>query len=110
MRDEDPVAEVNCQFCNKNYKVDLNELLKNWPSTAENVAELKTHEKFIAKKCEKTLDFSAHYQFIITNVARRERLSKNSPTCGRSSSGRAPPCQGGGSEFEPRRPLHYGEV
>ena len=37
MRDEDPVAEVNCQFCNKNYKVDLNELLKNWPSTAENV-------------------------------------------------------------------------
>ena len=30
------------------------------------------------------------------------------PICGRSSSGRAPPCQGGGSEFEPRRPLHYG--
>ena len=27
--------------------------------------------------------------------------------CGRSSSGRAPPCQGGGSEFEPRRPLHF---
>ena len=25
--------------------------------------------------------------------------------CGSSSSGRAPPCQGGGSEFEPRRPL-----
>ena len=36
LRDEDPIAEVNCQFCNKNYKVDLNELLKNWPSTAEN--------------------------------------------------------------------------
>ena len=36
MRDEDPIAEVNCQFCNKNYKVDLNELLKNWPSIAEN--------------------------------------------------------------------------
>ena len=29
--------------------------------------------------------------------------------CGRSSSGRAPPCQGGGSEFEPRRPLQEGE-
>ena len=29
------------------------------------------------------------------------------PICGRSSSGRAPPCQGGGSEFEPRRPLQY---
>ena len=39
MRDEDPVAEVNCQFCNKNYKVDLNELLKNWPSTAENESD-----------------------------------------------------------------------
>ena len=25
--------------------------------------------------------------------------------CGFSSSGRAPPCQGGGSEFEPRHPL-----
>ena len=29
---------------------------------------------------------------------------------GRSSSGRAPPCQGGGSEFEPRRPLHFGNL
>ncbi len=27
--------------------------------------------------------------------------------CGHSSSGRAPPCQGGGSEFEPRCPLHF---
>ena len=27
--------------------------------------------------------------------------------CGRSSSGRAPPCQGGGGEFEPRRPLQH---
>ena len=26
--------------------------------------------------------------------------------CGCSSSGRAPPCQGGGSGFEPRHPLH----
>ena len=29
--------------------------------------------------------------------------------CGCSSSGRAPPCQGGGSEFEPRHPLHSAE-
>ena len=29
--------------------------------------------------------------------------------CGCSSSGRAPPCQGGGSEFEPRHPLHKKE-
>ena len=27
--------------------------------------------------------------------------------CGCSSSGRAPPCQGGGSGFEPRHPLQY---
>ncbi len=32
-------------------------------------------------------------------------IINNVPICGRSSSGRAPPCQGGGSEFEPRRPL-----
>ena len=35
-----------------------------------------------------------------------ERCS-DAPICGRSSSGRAPPCQGGGSEFEPRRPLQH---
>ena len=29
----------------------------------------------------------------------------NNRICGCSSSGRAPPCQGGGSEFEPRQPL-----
>ena len=30
--------------------------------------------------------------------------------CGCSSSGRAPPCQGGGSGFEPRHPLHLEEA
>ena len=30
--------------------------------------------------------------------------------CGFSSSGRAPPCQGGGSEFEPRNPLQHGAI
>ena len=39
MRDEDPIAEVNCQFCNKSYKVDLNELLKNWPTADEKPEE-----------------------------------------------------------------------
>ena len=34
------------------------------------------------------------------------RLWPEAPSCGFSSSGRAPPCQGGGSEFEPRKPLH----
>ena len=34
-------------------------------------------------------------------------VPKREPRCGCSSSGRAPPCQGGGSEFEPRHPLHF---
>ena len=33
-----------------------------------------------------------------------------SERCGCSSSGRAPPCQGGGSEFEPRHPLHFNHI
>ena len=46
---------------------------------------------------------------------RPEAPTKQSPgrapsfqaTCECSSSGRAPPCQGGGSEFEPRHSLHF---
>lgn len=41
LRDEDPIAEVNCQFCDKTYKVDLNELLENWPVSDEKTAEKK---------------------------------------------------------------------
>ena len=33
------------------------------------------------------------------------QLRPEAPFCGHSSSGRAPPCQGGGSEFESRCPL-----
>ncbi len=36
LRNEDPVAEVHCQFCDKTYRVDLNEMLKNWPDNDEN--------------------------------------------------------------------------
>ena len=36
LRDEDPVATVDCQFCGKAYHIDLNELLKNWPTIEEN--------------------------------------------------------------------------
>lgn len=36
LRDEDPVAEVNCQFCDKAYRIDLDELLKKWPVNEEN--------------------------------------------------------------------------
>ncbi len=35
------------------------------------------------------------------------RFRPKAPRRGFSSSGRAPPCQGGGSEFEPRNPLHF---
>lgn len=42
LRDEDPIAEVNCQFCDKIYRVDLNELLKNWPSSDEKSANEKS--------------------------------------------------------------------
>ncbi len=35
-----------------------------------------------------------------------QRVPKESARCRCSSSGRAPPCQGGGSEFEPRHLLH----
>lgn len=36
LRNEDPVAEVHCQFCDKTYRVDLNEILINWPDNDEN--------------------------------------------------------------------------
>ena len=32
LRAEDPIAEVNCQFCDKKYHIDLNELLADWPT------------------------------------------------------------------------------
>ena len=54
------------------------------------------------------------YAFVAQLVEQRTenpRVVGSIPTegtiCGFSSSGRAPPCQGGGSEFEPRNPLHF---
>ena len=42
----------------------------------------------------------------VTHLRVKNRVSaKINQICGCSSSGRAPPCQGGGSEFEPRQPL-----
>lgn len=35
LRDEDPAAVVHCQFCDQVYRVDLNELLENWPQDEE---------------------------------------------------------------------------
>ena len=42
----------------------------------------------------------------IINIVVRTKTTK----CGCSSSGRAPPCQGGGSEFEPRHPLQSNPI
>ena len=41
----------------------------------------------------------------VTHLRVKNRVSAKNQICGCSSSGRAPPCQGGGSEFEPRQPL-----
>ena len=41
LRQEDPIAEVNCQFCGKSYKIDLNRLLENWPQAATQKNEKK---------------------------------------------------------------------
>ena len=42
LRDEDPIAEVNCQFCGKAYRVDLNDLLEKWPSCDEKMPQEKS--------------------------------------------------------------------
>ena len=42
-----------------------------------------------------------------TNQTKPGRAPPFQATCECSSSGRAPPCQGGGSEFEPRHSLHF---
>ena len=52
-------------------------------------------------------NFTFFLKFLILGVDKRLIYGYNkSCVCGRSSSGRARPCQGRGSEFEPRRPLH----
>ena len=68
---------------------------------------------FIGKSCKQ--DFCDEYQifsfspqtFASQIFAGAPITQKTLSVCGRSSSGRAPPCQGGGSEFEPRRPLQH---
>ena len=42
LRDEDPHAEVDCQFCDKVYRVDLNDLLAAWPETPQAEGEPET--------------------------------------------------------------------
>ena len=74
MRDEDHIAEVNCQFCNKNYKVDLNELLKKWPASDEKPAGLKTPEKTRKKISKKCLTFLLVVSY--NNIRRPERATE----------------------------------
>ena len=60
--------------------------------------------KFFAKNANLWLTIAGRYGIIISVAGKQP--ARTHGMCGRSSSGRAPPCQGGGSEFEPRRPLH----
>ena len=60
--------------------------------------------KFFAKNANLWLTIAGRYGIIISVAGKQP--ARTHGMCGRSSSGRAPPCQGGGSEFEPRWPLH----
>lgn len=44
---EDPIAEINCQFCDRKYHVDLNKLLAEWPAPA--AAEPAEGEKLLGQ-------------------------------------------------------------
>ena len=67
-------------------------------------AECRSFAPKIAKNADWVLT-TAPACGIIIDVAGNNTPGTPHGVCGRSSSGRAPPCQGGGSEFEPRNPL-----
>ena len=69
-------------------------------------AECRSFAPKIAKNADWVLT-TAPACGIIIDVAGNNTPGTPHGVCGRSSSGRAPPCQGGGSEFEPRRPLQH---
>ncbi len=60
------------------------------------------------------LCFKQKNEILHLRLDNADRLMYNIPCkneiCGCSSSGRAPPCQGGGSEFQPRHPLQKKSV
>ena len=70
------------------------------------VAILITHHWCVG---EETFSSYASVAQSVEQWTENPRVVGSIPTggtrCGCSSSGRAPPCQGGGSEFEPRHPL-----
>ena len=51
--------------------------------------------------------FRPEAPFDYAHISGSHKVPNREPRCGCSSSGRAPPCQGGGSEFEPRHPLQF---
>ena len=44
LRDEDPVAEVHCQFCDKCYHIDLGKLLEEWPAPQQEETQPETKQ------------------------------------------------------------------
>ena len=51
LRAEDPIAEVNCSFCDKKYHIDLNELLADWPTPNSSPAMGTAHRRMRRNKC-----------------------------------------------------------
>ena len=70
------------------------------------VASLFSGYAFVAQLVEQRTENPRVVGSIPTGGTIPRRFSCGGPKCECSSSGRAPPCQGGGSEFEPRNPLH----
>ena len=73
------------------------------PSSSQRIAlARKTKYAAVAHLVERHL---AKVEVASSSLVSRSTFSSQNRICGCSSSGRAPPCQGGGSEFEPRQPL-----
>ena len=66
--------------------------------------------QFFVRTLSMLTDGHAQIAQLVEQRTENPRVVGSIPTEGTirgfSSSGRAPPCQGGGSEFEPRNPLH----
>ena len=71
-------------------------------STQHTVAALPMHAQFYGYHCAP----HCPQNFSVFGLDKQKSVAIIFMFRGCSSSGRAPPCQGGGSEFEPRHPLH----
>ena len=79
------------------------EMEKQFTSDASH--ELRTPVAVILAQCE--LMMGESIALCVYALTSGTEMFLRYTECGFSSSGRAPPCQGGGSEFEPRNPLHF---